>query len=318
MESQDCLQESLAPQVSGELPPAAWASEPSLIERVARIEAAVVDSCRKIEDQHLAAAAMRTELEAVDSSLAEAGDKLSTIMSSPLPANPVLREPAAKPAPAPQPEPVRPADIAPPRPELMDAVPPRPEPAEVRPRNAGPSEAAEGPVSPALLLYLAILTAGAVLPWVGGMWASARAARERAAELGAAFPRPSVDARQPEAAAAPVPSAGRPALSALQAPNPLPDDGRERALRLVYAFHPPGRRETVFDMALRSAGPNAVDEVERLDQDSYIVTLRGLRLGPGDAPARFEANLAEGTVSVARDPSSESASTGLGAAPSGR
>ena len=141
-------------------------------------------------------------------------------------------------------------------------------------------------VPPFLLPYLALLAVGAVLPWLGAWLPGWTASRPSASE--------------PMTGAAALPSPGSRVLKeAMSAPLPLPDDSSERALRLGYSYWPPGRKETVFDLILRSAPPALREEVERVDQDSYIVTLGGVRLGPGNGPARFEANLADGTVSVA-------------------
>jgi hypothetical protein len=143
-------------------------------------------------------------------------------------------------------------------------------------------------VPPFLLPYLALLAAGAVLPWLGAWLPGWTASRQSASE--------------PVTGAAALPSPGSRVLKeGMSTPLPLPDDSSERALRLVYSFSPPGRKETVFDLLLRSAPPALREEVERVDQDSYLVTLSGVRLGPGDGPARFEANLAEGTVIVVKE-----------------
>ncbi|MBI5883739.1 MAG: hypothetical protein HZB91_11620 [Elusimicrobia bacterium] len=248
-------------------------TDPGLVERVARIEAAVVDSCRQIEDQHLAAASLRERLHQVDSTLHASGNRLETILDSPAALS--------------QPEPV----VIPP-PEPLPAPAPTPAPA-AKPAHPAPTAAVHAAtaareddhVPPFLLPYLALLAVGAVLPWLG-VWLPGWAASA-----------PSASGPMPEAAALPSPGA-RVLKEAAQAPLPLPDDSRERALRLVYSFSPPGRKETVFDLLLRSAPPALREEVDRVDQDCYLVTLSGVRLSPGDGPARFEANLAEGTVSV--------------------
>lgn len=87
---------------------------------------------------------------------------------------------------------------------------------------------------------------------------------------------------------------------------PLPDDGSERALRLAYGFVPPGRGETVFDSLLRSrtAALAADPQVERLDEDSYLVTFAGPRPGSG-TPLRLAVDVTAGTVSQAEEPAGE-------------
>ncbi|MFA6316313.1 MAG: hypothetical protein WC943_02755 [Elusimicrobiota bacterium] len=276
-------------------------TDSSLVDRVAAIEAAVVDSCRKIEDQHLASASLRERLRQMDTSLHSSQDRAESLLNAP------LRGPAG---------PGTPLDWrrATPDPELPDPAPipvQDPAPPEVRTRAPVPALSVEarpredaGRLPPALLLYVGLLAAGAVLPWIGGAWSSSRAARERAAELDAALLRPT-PAPEPRAQAG--------------APLPLPDEGKERALRLVYAYTLPGRKETVFDLLLRSSRPNLEEKVERVDRDSYVVTLDAVRLGADESPARFEADLAEGTVSVLRDAAGETtAAGGGGTAPSGR
>ncbi|MBI4676909.1 MAG: hypothetical protein HY748_04940 [Elusimicrobia bacterium] len=258
-----------------------------LIERVAAVERAVIESHRALESQHHATTSLRETLQRMDSCLSDSAGKAQSLLgAAEVPVGYVASPPgtAGEGPPAAPGDPIRPSALSPATAGsgILPAAPGDP----IRPSGVPRTGLLLAVSIPLLALAAAVLALKIAAP-------RAPAVRRPVPRLES---RPEVASLEPEASL------------------PLPDDGKDRAIALVYGFALPGRRETVFDILLRSSKVilREEPEVERTDQDLYVVTLGTVRLGPAARPIRFEANVADGTVRLVREALADRAAASSG------